>query len=343
MKHPNHLFAPTLAISTALTICCGGQTIIDDDFDAPEVSGWVAQGNIRTFSTHNITQTDSVITSEVTATQTNTNRAIVSETSFEPAATGGFSITFVADSVGGQPGANGYFIGLVRDKDLFFRDATNKNFGLAFYGQDPRTGSVGGFGLVYGDNNAANPAEFLLGNSDAQGDVDINSFFDGFTATINADPEGWSYEITGLLNSLAQDTVFTGSGTWAEAGTDFTTLFPPADSWFATASLQVVAATTYTIAFDRITLVGGSGSGGSTFRILNTEFDLDPKDPTAVITWTSRPDATYNLDFSTDLKTWFEIDDGIESGGDTTEFTHPFLPNFPELIGATRIYYRVRR
>ena len=318
------------------------QIIIDDDFDAPEVSGWVGQGNTRTFSEQTITQADSVITSEVVATQSNTNRGIVSETSFEPAATGGFSLTFVVDSVGGQPGANGYFIGIVRNNDQFFRDATTKNFGLAFFGQDPRTMSVGGFGFVYGDNNGTAASDFLLGNSDAQGDVDIGSFSDGFSATINVDPDGWSYEITGLLDAAATEVVFMATGTWAEAGTDFETLFPDGDTWFVMGSLQVVAVTTYTVAFDRITLSGGSGGGGSVFQILSVTNDNNEADPTATVTWTSRANRSYSLDVTTDMKYWSEVTDGIESGGETTVFDHHFLIDFPELVGAPRVFYQVR-
>ena len=320
------------------------QTIIDDDFDAAEVSDWIGTGNTRTFSEHNITQAESVITSEVIATQSNTNRSITSETSFEPSAAGGFSITFVVDNIGGQPGANGYFMGIVRDNDLFFRDATTKNFGLAFFGQDPRTGSVGGFGLIYGDNNGSAPSDFLLANSDEQGDVDINSFSDGFTATIHVDPTGWSYEITGLSDAAASEKVFTDNGTWEEAGTDFATLFPESDTWFAIASLQVVAATTYTHSYDRITLVGGSNAGGgSGLQILSIEIDDQEVDPSATISWTSGANETYSLDYSTDLINWPEVEDSILSGGNTSEFALHFLPNYPELVGAPRVFFRIRK
>jgi arylsulfatase A len=230
------------------------QIILDDHFDDAEVSGWVGQGNTRTFSAQNITQTGSVLTSGVVATQTNTNRSIVSTTSFAPAATGGFRMTFVADSVSTAPGANGYFIGLVRENNVFHRDASTKNFGLAFYGQEARTGSSGGFGLIYGDNNNTASADFILGNSDAQGDVDMASFLDGFTATVSVDETGWAYEITGLLNSAGANTTFTDSGTWALSGTDFNSLWPADQEWFVTGGNQVVAATTHRHSFDRITV-----------------------------------------------------------------------------------------
>ncbi|MGI9239424.1 MAG: hypothetical protein ACR2RV_01405 [Verrucomicrobiales bacterium] len=330
-------------VSLTLISMAGAQVIIDDDFDAAEVDGWIGQGNIRAFSEQSLSQAESVLTSEVVATETNTNRGIVSESSFEPSATGGFSLTFAVDNVGGQPGANGYFIGLVRDNDQFFRDATTKNFGLAFFGQDARTGSLGGFGLIYGDNNATASSDFQLANSDAEGDVDINSFLDGFTATVSVGPDGWAYEITGLMDAVLTEKVFMGAGTWADAGTDFETLFPAGDAWFVMGSLQVVAATTYSIGFDRITLAGGSGGGGSSvFQILSVAYDGDEVDPTATLTWTSLPNRSYSVDVSTDLGGWSEITDGVESGGETTEFAHRFMEAYPELIGAPRVHYRVR-
>ncbi len=68
-----------------------------------------------------------------------------------------------------NPQANGFFIGLARNNDVFHRDGSTRNFRLTFFSQDPRTGSLGGFGLSYEDNNGATPVDLLLGNSDAQG------------------------------------------------------------------------------------------------------------------------------------------------------------------------------
>ena len=203
----------------------------------------------------NITETGSILSSEVVATQTNTHRGIVSTTSFDPdAESGGFTMSFNVSSVAGTPGANGYFIGGVTDNSVFFRDASALNFGLSFFGQDTRTGSAGGFGLAYGDNNGASAADFLIANSNAQGDVQLASFQDGFSATIVADPVNWSYTIDGLNNATGTATTFSDTGTWAAAGIDFAAQFGADDSWFAMGSLQQVAAATHTISFDRITV-----------------------------------------------------------------------------------------
>ena len=335
------LACPSFLVASALPFA-SAQTIIDDDFDSGELSGWMSQGNVR-LATHTISQAASILTSEVAATQRDTNRGIVSTTSFDANATGGFTMTFAADSVSDRPAANGYFIGLVRDNDVFHRDAGTRNFGLAFFGIDARTGSTDGFGLMYGDNNNAASADFQIANSDAQGDVDVDSFFDGFTATVSVDPAGWLYEITGLLDAALAERTFSDSGTWADAGTSFAELFPPGQEWFIMGALQISEIVTHTITFDRITLVGGAGGGADTFQILSVTPDDDMDDPNATITWTSAPNRSYSIDVSTDLTTWTEIEDGVPSGGETTTFVHHFLEGFPELVDAPRLYYQIRR
>ena len=60
---------------------------------------------------------------------------------------------------------------------------------------------------------------------------------------------------------------------------------------------------------------------GREFKI--TEIDFNGLDSSATITWTSRPGTIYAIDASSDMKTWAELDDGIEgaAGSETTSFT----------------------
>lgn len=330
-------------VSNTLAVFFGtrsGSFLIDDHFDGETVSGWIGQGNGQTFSAQNIAQTNSVITSEVTATAANVNRGIVSEASFDPSASGGFTMTFEVESVSATPGANGYFIGLVRDNDVFYRDATTRNFGLTFFGIDARTNSFGGFGLGYGDNNGPTGAEFRFGNSDEQGDVDLNSFSDGFTAVVRVNPDGWSYEITDLQNAAGTETLFTGSGAWTDSGTDFDALFAPGDNWFATGCLQVVPVTTFSIGFDRISVEGAGTASELAISSIAPSFGND--EPKVTITWISQSEQSYAVDYSTDLVNWVELNDDVPSGGDSTEFVHSFLPGFLELERESTVFYRVR-
>lgn len=83
------------------------------------------------------------------------------------------------------------------------------------------------------------------------------------------------------------------------------------------------------------------GGGGEDLRILEIGRDENPEDPGVTISWNSRPDRSYTIEYSPDLVTWFELDDGFASAGEVTEFTHHFLPDQPELVGAPDVFYRV--
>ena len=54
------------------------------------------------------------------------------------------------------------------------------------------------------------------------------------------------------------------------------------------------------------------------------------------LTWTSAPGASYTIEGTANLQQWVEIEDGVESGGETTEFTDEGLP-----AGTKEYYYRV--
>lgn len=244
-----------VAVTSALAIAPAAATtvVINDDFSDGTVTGWMSQGNGQGIDAHNITESGSVLVSEVVANQGNTNRGIVSVASFDPGSDG-FSMDFVVASVANTPGANGYFIGAVNGNDAFYRDADLRNFGLTFFGQNARTGSGGGFGLHYADNNGGAPSLHILGNSDTGGDVDLPSLQDGFSASVQTDTTGWSYSIDGLSTAAGVAQVFADSGTWADAGTDYATLFGADNSWHATGSFQFVPNATHTVSYDSITV-----------------------------------------------------------------------------------------
>ena len=96
------LAASALAATAASCLTAAATTtVIDDHFDDGTVTGWQSMGNNRTISAHNITETGSILTSEVVATQSDTHRGVVSTTPWDPSAeSGGFSMTFVVASQG---------------------------------------------------------------------------------------------------------------------------------------------------------------------------------------------------------------------------------------------------
>ena len=234
--------------SLALGSATATTVVIDDHFDDGTVTGWTSMGNGRTFSAHNISESGTTLTSEIIETQSDTHRGVISDSSFDPSSeAGGFSMTFVVSSQGtAAPGANGFFLGTTTATAGFFRNLDN--FGLTFFGHATRTNSVNGVSLIVGDNNGGAAADFIL---DAQpGTITLAALQDGFTATIGADPTGWSYSIAGV------DSALSGSGTWAAAGTDFATVFGGDTSWHALGSNQGPGGTpqSHTVAYDQITV-----------------------------------------------------------------------------------------
>ena len=302
------------------------QIVIDDDFDVAEVSGWIGTGNIRTFSAQNTTQAGSVLTTEVIATQSNTNRGIASTASFDPVESGGFTLTFVVDSVAQPPTVNGFFLGLVGDTSGFYRDGTTRNFGLTFYGTEARTNSFGGFGLNFGDNFGPTGAELRLGDGDAQ----LASFLDGFTATIRADPLNWHFEITGLSDITATPIVFTGTGSWADAGTTSDALFGIDTSWHVVTSNQLAAVGTHSASFDRIRLSAGAEPPPKIIEVLPDlpAGELD-------IRWHSVEGRRYRIQRSTDLQSWIDLGTVTASAAITT-FTDT------DADDGMRHFYRIR-
>lgn len=68
-----------------------------------------------------------------------------------------------------------------------------------------------------------------------------------------------------------------------------------------------------------------------------TNLNYNPDTGTSILTWNSRPGASYILEFSTNLQSpWIEIEDGIASQGETTTHQDPLPQTGP--VG----FYRVR-
>lgn len=273
-------------------------------------SGWISQGN-SIVANHAITEALSSIQSTVVATETNSNRGIASTLSFGPAGNDGFSLTFVVDEVAQTPEVNGYFLGIVGDNSVFYRDNSTRNFGLTFFGTESRTNSLNGFGLNFGDNFGTAGAEHRL----FDGDVQLASFLDGFTATMEANPLGWQLTLNGLNNAAGVPVLIGESGTWAEAGTTFADLFGGDDSWHVVTSNQRVATGVHSTSFDRIRLVSGIEPVPEITRV-----DSDSESDELTIHWSSVEGLRYRIDRSDDLESWEEIG-MVDSTSSATSFT----------------------
>ena len=112
----------------------------------------------------------------------NDNTGIVSDISLDLAAqSAGFSATFVITSISADPNNNGMFVGIQTQKSGFFRDSGLKNYGLVFSGNEGRTSSSAGFGMIRDDIGGGGAATIFDDD-----DLELASLRDGFTATITA-------------------------------------------------------------------------------------------------------------------------------------------------------------
>ena len=184
----------------------------DDDFESGDIGDrWLVQRN--NVGSVEIAQEDGK--ANVAATGTNANGGLVSIASFDPNIEG-INVTFFVFEVIGRPNANGFLVGVVDDNSVFHRNTNN--FGIAMFGQEPRTFSAAGFSLIAGDRNGSGESDFILDEGE---DVDMESSLDGFTVTIAADASGWSYRIEGLQDIDFNDVVFENGGSWNVVRRDF--------------------------------------------------------------------------------------------------------------------------
>ncbi len=200
---------------------CSGQAFVDE-FDLGEITErWLVQRNA--VGSTEIAQEDGHAV--VTATGTNANDGLASVAAFDPLADGIY-VSFVISEIVGAPNANGFLVGVVDDNTVFHRNTNN--FGIAAFGQEPRTFSSDGFSLIVGDQNGSGEADIILDEGEA---VDMASFQNGFMVILSADEAGWSYVIEGLADLDGVDRVYENTGTWADVGTTFQEIFGEDDQW----------------------------------------------------------------------------------------------------------------
>ena len=76
---------------------------------------------------------------------------------------------------------------------------------------------------------------------------------------------------------------------------------------------------------------------GARVPFIITNFGEDPENPTMTnITWNSVAGKIYGVDFSTNMKEWEELDDGVEGEAEQTTFSHDDAPK------GKRGFYRVK-
>ena len=250
-----------------------GQVLIDDHFDDGDMEtggtngGFVPVGNAQDTEV-TLIEEGSIATIEMIPIANNGNKGMASISSFDASSLQEFTATFVVTEVTEKPAANGHFLGITDDGETFFRSI--ENFGLVFFGQESRTNSSEGFGLVINDIGSPG-ADYIL----ASDLVDLDSYLDGFTASFTVSDDGWSYEITGLDDFDFNPMTFSDSGSWADAGLDDTFY----TDFFDDAEHVTVSAQTNNLElihrYDRITLQSGDAGGQTRLQPGDADQDLD--------------------------------------------------------------------
>jgi hypothetical protein len=251
-----------------------GQILIDDHFDNEQIAsggingGFVLVGNAQDTDVY-LTEESSIATIEMVPIASWGNHGMASISSFDASSLPEFTATFVVTEVTEDPAANGHFLGITDDNVTFYRADGAKNFGLVFFGQEARTASELGFGLVVNDIGDPGADAILSSNL-----VDLESYLDGFTASFTAGQDGWSYEITGL-EDLGTPMTYAESGSWADAGLSnsfYGEFFDDAE--YVTVSAQIENFELIH-SYDRITVQSGDANAAPRLQPGDADQDLD--------------------------------------------------------------------
>ncbi|MCB1095403.1 MAG: LamG domain-containing protein [Verrucomicrobiae bacterium] len=153
----------------------------------------------------------------------------------------------------------------------------------------------------------------------------------------------WDSETLSLyIDGELDDQTFTWKDPYKEGSTNTTTIggiLRAAPSHWVTGLIDEVSLWKSALSASKVAeLAEGAlpiGGGQLPFQVSTVTFDSAAR--SAKLVWESRAGKFYSVDRSTNLEEWLELTDGVESAGDTTEFTHPDIP-----ATETENYYRVR-
>jgi hypothetical protein len=324
------------------------QTIIDVTF--PDGTGtnptFLEIDNDLGGGTSTWTQSTGILSGNTTA---NSSIGAASETTVDFGALGDKSLVLTMEvaSVTGSVIANGMFIGFQQRNmagagaDLWNNNAPS--FGVVIPGNAANNPGYAGSGaplvlrrVAMGGSDPSNPSRYQF--LPDFGVATAASIADGFGVTLTVHSGGWEVAITGLEDAAAT-AITGGTGAWGSGGINDWGEFN--DEMRVGVSYQT-GTSGGDLVISSITLVNGAPSPDKPFQILTLVHDPDATDPTVTLRWSSKPSASYAVDFSLDLETWTEINDSVPSGGEETEFVHHFLPSNAELVAAPMLYYRVR-
>ncbi len=312
-----------------------GQCLILDEFDNGTVSTAVAgeNGGVQLVNNsvaagHSLTESGGLLTINTgSGTDGNVGAASLMAIDFA-GASDGVRLTWEVSSLSSRPQRNGLFLGFSTGTG-FFRD--ENNLGFVFFGKS-QTGSTSGFSLIRNDSDS--PVGPVL---DAGADLQLASLLDGFTATLDITPTGFTYRLTGLKNTSGTDTVFTSTKTWVEAGL--------AANFYATLGANERHLTSVQRSGSSLNLKLGKIKVEEItplpFRVIAA---LAPESatPAIVLVWNSQSGETYQIERSEDLEDWTDVvATGVTSEGELTSFVHEDSELPPSASAKERWFYRI--
>ncbi|MGB1259021.1 MAG: sulfatase-like hydrolase/transferase [Akkermansiaceae bacterium] len=257
----------------------------------------------------------------------NVGAASLSAIDFAGSATG-VRLTWEIDSISARPQANGLFLGFSTGT-AFYRSVNN--LGLIFFGKSS-TASTNGFSLVRNDSDS--PVGPII---DSGANVQLASLLDGFTATLDITPAGFSYRLTGLKNAAGDDTVFSAAKTWTEAGLPanfYSTL--GSDERHLTSVQRGASNITLKLAEVKVEKIAPQP-----FRVVAALSNESGTSAIALV-WNSESGKTYRIERSEDLSDWTDIvATAVPSSGARTSFLHEDAEIPPGAASRPRWFYRV--
>lgn len=311
------------------------QGMIFDDFDNGDIATAVAgeNGGVELVSNtaasgHSLAEAGGILTiSTGTGSSGNVGAASLTAVDFVSAADG-VRLTWVVDSLSGQPRSNGMFLGISTGTD-FYRNVDN--LGFVFFGK-AQTGSTAGFSVVRNDGDS--PSGTII---DAGADVELASLLDGFTATLDITPDGFRYTLQDLNNGSGEGATFAGASTWVEAGLPanfYTTLganerlLTSVQRSTAVLNLEVSKIKAEKLPVRPIDLIA--------------KLTTQDGDAAIALVWSSRDGESYRIERSEDLDDWSDVvASNIESSGSLTSFLHVDDQLPPAVDSKPRLFYRV--
>ena len=183
-------------------------------------------------------------------------------------------------------------------------------------------------------NDSDSPVGPIL---DSGADLQLGSLLDGFTATLDITPDGFSYTLAGFKNTSGADTPFSNTRTWVEAGL-------PANfySTLGNNERHLTSVQRDSSALNmKLGKIKVEKVADLPFRVIGN-LTSESGSPAVALVWNSKSGETYKVERSEDLDDWSDVvATGIPSAGAQTTYLHEDVELPPGVNTRKHWFYRV--